>query len=77
MTDRHSAYIVVLSEDIREDSSAMIINALRMISGVSTVEPVTAQYSDVIARARRDTQWQEALRRLIHGGLGEGEGHNE
>jgi hypothetical protein len=34
VTDRHSGYIVVLAEDIREDDAEGTLNALRMVRGV-------------------------------------------
>lgn len=73
MTDRHAAYIVVLDEDIREDSgrAEATLIALRMIHGVVSVEPVTADISLVIARGRRDRQWSEALSRVVSEVMGE------
>ena len=62
MTDRHAAYIVTLDRDIRSDAAEAVITALRMISGVAAVEPVTAEpLAERIARVRRDLAWQEAL----------------
>ena len=37
MTDRYNALIVALDRDIREDDAEFIINAIRMIKGVSGV----------------------------------------
>lgn len=45
MTDRHSGYIVTLSEDIREDDAEFIINALKMVKGVVEVKPVISDPS--------------------------------
>jgi hypothetical protein len=68
MTDRHAAYIVVLRGDIREDDARAVMTALRMVSGVVSVEPVPVSYDQVIARGRRDREWSEALLRLIRQG---------
>lgn len=51
MTDRHAAYIVVLAEDIREDDAEHVLNALRMVSGVVSVEPVVCR-SAAVGRSR-------------------------
>jgi hypothetical protein len=68
MTDRHAGYIVVLAGDIREDDADAVMTALRMIHGVISVQPVGADYTQVIARAHRDTAWQEALLALARSG---------
>ena len=52
MTDRHSGYIVVLDNDIREDDAEATVNALRQIKGVLTVKPITADPAQVIAASR-------------------------
>lgn len=65
MTDRHSAYIVVLNSDIREDDAEHIINALRMVKGVASVEPVIADYNQHIARVRVDREWRDRLLKLL------------
>ena len=56
MTDRHKGYIVTLNNDIREDDAEYIINALRMVSGVLSVEPVV---SDVSGFMDRERAWYE------------------
>ncbi|GAA3852666.1 hypothetical protein GCM10023084_03620 [Streptomyces lacrimifluminis] len=50
MTARHAGYIVTLAEDIREDDADHIMTALRMVSGVISVQPVTANLDMAIAR---------------------------
>jgi hypothetical protein len=52
MTTRHSAYIVVLRDDIREDEDEAITTALRMVSGVLTVKPVPHTVDTLIAEER-------------------------
>lgn len=71
MTDRHSGYIVVLAEDIREDDAEGILNALRMVKGVISVTPVIADYGQAVARERRDDKWRDALLDLARNGPGE------
>lgn len=66
MTDRHMGYVVHLAENIREDDAQNVINAIRMISGVTDVTPVTADLeADVIAASRRDRLWAEDLRAFL------------
>ena len=67
MTDRHSGYLVVLADDIREDDAEEgVLNAIRMIRGVASVKPVTAEPgAQAIAAARRDNAWRGALIYLI------------
>ncbi len=75
MTDRHAGYIVVLAENIREDDAAEgILNAIRMIRGVLSVQPVLAgDKGQAVLAIRRDVHWREALVDLARNGPGEGE----
>ncbi|MCW2930014.1 MAG: hypothetical protein JWM19_976 [Actinomycetia bacterium] len=68
MTERHAAYIVILDEDVREDDSVHAMNAIRMIRGVASVEPVTADYELVIATRRAGDAWRKALVELLGNG---------
>lgn len=52
MTDRHAGYVVTLTDDIREDDAEAIINALRLIKGVASVQPVAGDHQLVIAKER-------------------------
>jgi hypothetical protein len=70
MTDRHSGYVVTLEKDIREDDAESIINAIRMIKGVSSVAPVIASHEEMIFTARRDRLWKEKLTNLVINGPG-------
>ena len=58
MTDRHAGYIVTLEQDVREDDAEAIINALRMVRGVESVDPVVSDHRNHIGeeRARRDIE---------------------
>jgi len=75
MTDRHSGYIVVLAADVREDDAEEgVLNAIRMIKGVASVKPVTADAgAGAIASMRRDREWSDALFKLIKDPPGYGE----
>lgn len=65
MTDSHAGYLVVLEEDVREDDAEWILNAIRMIKRVKSVQPLPSSYDQVIARDRRDHKWQDALFALM------------
>lgn len=65
MTDRHSGYIVILKDDIREDDAEAVINALRMTKGVLSVEPIINTYEQMIATARARDVWRNKLLQLL------------
>lgn len=68
MTDRHAGYIVVLDKDSRSDNAEATLNALRMVRGVLSVEPVVSNIEVHIAeeRAKREllTKIYDFLRSL-------------
>lgn len=66
MTDRHSAYIVVLQDDLREDDAADTLTALHMIKGVLDVRPVVANVDMAVACSRVDARWRRAVFNLGH-----------
>lgn len=50
MTDRVNSFLVVLDKDRRIDDIEAITTALRMVSGVVSVTPRVADYTDAVAR---------------------------
>jgi hypothetical protein len=68
MTNRHQGYIVILADDLREDDAAATLNALRMVRGVMSVEPIVANGGDLIARARETERWRTAIVKLTQFG---------
>jgi hypothetical protein len=68
VTDRHSAYIVTLDEDLRDDDAERIIAALGMVKGVLSVKPVVADVMSHIERERVNRQWRNALYDLMDKG---------
>lgn len=49
MTDRIQGFVVSLDKEIREDDIEYIVNAIRMIKHVESVEPIKADpYYDVM-----------------------------
>lgn len=52
MTDRYNALTVVLERDIREDDAELLINAIRMLRGVLSVNPNVSDLQDHVAIMR-------------------------
>lgn len=65
MTDRHTGYIVTLSEEIREDDAEAILNALRMVKHVISVDPIVADGSDFTSTVRANRKWQDKIFALV------------
>jgi hypothetical protein len=66
MTDRHAGYIVALEKDIREDDAEAIINAIQMVRGVLSVEPIVADGSLWLAEQRARDDYREKLWRVLY-----------
>lgn len=56
MTDQYNALVVVLDRDIRDDDCQPIIDAIRMIKGVTAVEGQVADHQSFIAAVRARTE---------------------
>jgi hypothetical protein len=69
MTDRHAGYLITLTADIREDGAEATLNALRMVKGVASVEPVVSNLELHIGQQRADRRWREALINLVKDGV--------
>jgi len=52
MTDRIKGFTIVLDKNYRDDDVETIKNAIEMIRGVSSVEPVVANMDDFIVEQR-------------------------
>lgn len=62
MTERHSAYIVVLNHDLRADDADATINALRLLRGVVDVQPVVTDVSSaLVANTRLKNELTKSL----------------
>lgn len=61
ITDRHSGYIVVLENEIRDDDAQPILDALRMIKGVISVEPIVGGVDVQIAQMHERTALRQKL----------------
>ncbi len=71
MTDRHSGYLVILANDVREDDAEETVRvALSMIKGVQSVRPIVAGSSksgneQLIAEVRTTKLWSDAIDLLL------------
>lgn len=52
MTDRIKGFVVTLDSDIRIDDIDQIVNAIKMIKGVCSVEPSVSNFDDTMNRER-------------------------
>jgi hypothetical protein len=70
MTDRYAAFTVVLRDDVRSDDAQPIIDAIRMIKGVATVDPIVSDHTLHIAQMRADQAWRDKMLELYRDGVG-------
>jgi hypothetical protein len=61
MTDRFHSLVVVLEKDIREDDAQAIIDAIKMVKGVLTVDGLVADPTSMMAYARARSDLQHKL----------------
>jgi hypothetical protein len=67
MTDRHSAYLVILEHDMREDDAQATVTALGQIKGVLSVGPYVAENMvNDIAEARVRNELTQKLIEVLH-----------
>ncbi len=66
MTDRISALTIVLEKDIRDDDAKPLIEAIKMMRGVLSVEPhVKDAIGEVVARRRFNREAEDRLYALL------------
>jgi len=65
MTDRVKGFTVTLEEDIRIDDFETILNAVKMIKGVASVEPSIVTPDDHINRERMKMEVYQKLQKVI------------
>ena len=65
MADRLKGYVVTLTTDIREDDAQSITDAILMIKGVLSVDPVKADGSDWMVRRRLADDMERSLLKAI------------
>lgn len=61
MSDRHIGYVVVLDTALRDDDSAEIIKAIRLLRGVVSVQPVVRDPHDMINRSQAVHELKQKL----------------
>lgn len=61
MSDRHHGYIVTLTDDIREEGSEFVVQAIQMIKYVADVQPIILGSDDLMARERVRSDVQRKL----------------
>lgn len=64
MTQRIKGFVVTLERDIREDDVQPILDAIRMVRHVASVEPVETTLEDHMARQRVRFELAEKLAHL-------------
>lgn len=65
MTDRYSALLVVLENDVRSDDAEETIIAIRRIKGVLRVEPWVTDWQVQAAKARALDEMERRLWRAL------------
>ena len=68
MTTRYAALTVVLEEDLREDDAQGLIDAIRHIRGVASVDPVVADANTHIARTLAKQELCEKILEVVRKG---------
>lgn len=66
MTDRLKGVVVTFEKNIREDDAAEIINAIGMVKGVLSVNPLKANLDDHIAQERVRHEIAEKLWKVLY-----------
>jgi hypothetical protein len=66
MTDRLKGFVVTLEQDIRVDDAGHVLNAIRMITGVASVQPMVADPADYMARERVRFELTKQLWDVLH-----------
>ena len=65
MTDRIKGFTVALDKDIRIDDVEFIMNAIKMIRGISNVEPLVVDSNDFVARSRYRNEVLEKIYKTL------------
>jgi hypothetical protein len=66
MTDRIKGFTVTLSNDIRDDDFQAILEAVKMIKGVSHIEPSIVTTHDHMNRVRIKTELLGDIYKLLN-----------
>lgn len=66
MTTKIKGFQVALDMNYREDDVEFIVNAIKMIKGVISVDPIEAEFSDYVEIVRVKQEMREKLYDLIN-----------
>lgn len=66
MSDRYNALVVVLEKDMRDDDAQAIINSIRMIRGVLSVEPKVVDIQVHVAEMRARADLGQKILRVVY-----------
>lgn len=65
MSERVKGFVVTLVDDYRDDAADAVLMALRMVKGVQSVEPITANPDDQVIYSRFSQEVVRDLREVI------------
>jgi cell division protein FtsX len=66
MTDRIHSFTVVLDHDLREDDAKPIVDAIKQLRGVVSVEMAVAGIGTQMAEARAKREFGQALMDVLY-----------
>lgn len=66
MTTRHAGYIVTLEQDLRDDDAKTLIDAIELLRGVVSVQPIVAEYLTHVARERIRRELVDKLWQVLY-----------
>ena len=66
MTDRIHALTVVLDRDMRDDDVECVVDAIRMIRFVASIDTHVTDLRDHQARVRVNREWLDGLREFMN-----------
>lgn len=65
MTERTAGYAVTLAEDLDDEAAQQVLDALRMIKGVLSVEPIAADFNVHVGTERARSEMRGKLLDLV------------
>lgn len=65
MTDQYSGVLVTFEKDIRKDDAQSLINAIKMIKGVISVDPQISDYEHLMAKSQAKHELIQSLFQVL------------
>jgi hypothetical protein len=65
MTDRVAGFVVTLGSDLREDDAQVVVNAVKALRGVVSVNPVRGDVALAVAESRAKLTLYQALAKTL------------